>query len=188
MRDIGIPTDTILKTKRLALRYPRLNDAPAIFAAVRSPQFPDQVPLKELSAVGEIEEWVKQLQENWADGRGFSWILEIRDSGGVVGQVTLSAVGDAVWAMAFWTHPDCWGYGYATEGAGRLLAFGFEELGAEKIWAGAGTWNEGSIRVLEKLGMEYTGENPKGYTSWDRPIATREYAISRERWLRIAGE
>jgi ribosomal-protein-alanine N-acetyltransferase len=181
-------TDSVLKTRRLTLRYPRLDDAPAIYSAVSSPRFPDLVPLKEMSAVGEIEAWLRSLQESWADGRGFSWMLEDRDSGGVVGQVTLSAVGDDVWAMAFWTHPDCWGQGYATEGAGRLLAFGFTELGAEEIWAGAGKWNLGSIRVLEKLGMEYTGQNPKGYYSWGRPIATKEYAISRQRWRQSARE
>jgi ribosomal-protein-alanine N-acetyltransferase len=177
-------TDTVLKTGRLTLRYARLDDAPAVFSAVRSPHFPDQVPLKELSAVRQVEEWLRRLQEDWANGRGFSWIVEERASGEVVGQVTLSAVGDDVWAMAFWTHPDCWGQGYATEAAGCVLALGFQELGAEKIRAGAGTWNQGSIRVLEKLGMEYTGENPKGYYSWGQPIATKEYAISRERWQR----
>jgi ribosomal-protein-alanine N-acetyltransferase len=181
-------TDTVLKTRCLTLRYPRPGDAPAVFAAVRSPQFPELVPLKEMSVVGEVEAWLRSLQESWASGRAFSWILEHGDAGQVVGQVTLSAVGDDVWAMAFWTHPDCWGQGYATEGAGRALSFGFQELGAEEIWAGAGKWNKGSIRVLEKLGMEYTGDDPKGYHSWGRPIATQEYAISRERWQRMARE
>ena len=188
MKSISVPTDTVLRTTRLRLRYPRLEDAQAIFSAVRSPQFPDRVPLKEMGAVGEVAEWLRSLQEGWTDGRRFSWILEERGSGQLVGQAALSAVGDAVWAMAFWTHPECWGRGYATEGAGRVLAFGFQKLGAEKIWAGAGTWNQGSIRVLEKLGMEYTGDNPKGYISWGQPMATEEYAISRERWQRIASE
>ncbi len=181
-------SDTVLKTRRLTLRYPRLDDAPAIFSAVRSPQFPERVPLKEMGTVGEFEGWLRSLQEDWSLGRRYSWILEDADSGQVVGQVALTAMGDDIWAMAFWTHPDCWGEGYATEGAGRVLAFGFQELGAAKIWAGAGTWNKGSIRVLEKLGLEYIGDDPEGYYSWGRPIATQEYAISRERWQRTGGE
>jgi RimJ/RimL family protein N-acetyltransferase len=86
--------------------------------------------------------------------------------------------------MAFWSHPDDWGKGYATERAERLLAFGFVEIGAKKIWAGAGKWNKGSIRVLEKIGIKYTGDNPKGYYAKGEPIATREFEISRVRWQR----
>lgn len=185
MKNVSISTDTILKTKRLNLRYPKLNDAAEIFTAVKSPQFPEQLPLKEMDAVSEIEEWLRRLQENWATGQGFSWIVEDRDSGDMFGQVTLSKVnGDHVWAMAFWIHPNCWGRGYATEAAERLLEFGFEEIGAKKIWAAAGEWNEGSTRVLEKIGMKYTGDNPKGYYSRGEPIATREYEISWEIWQR----
>jgi RimJ/RimL family protein N-acetyltransferase len=64
-------------------------------------------------------------------------------------------------------------------GAERILQFGFEDLVAEKIWAGAGVWNKGSCRVLEKLGMKYIGNNPKGYFAKRKPIETREYEISR---------
>ena len=185
MKDVNISIDTILKTKRLILRYPKLNDAAEIFSVVISPQFPEQLPLKEMNSVSEIEEWLRRLQENWATGQGFSWVVEDRYSGKMLGQVTLSKVeGENVWAMAFWIHPDYWGKGYATEGAERLLAFCFEEIGAKKIWAGAGEWNKGSIRVLEKIGMKYKGDNPKGYYSGGELIATRDYEISRVRWQR----
>jgi len=151
MKNVSISTNTIHTTKRLILRYPKLNDAAEIFSMVKSPQFPEQPPLKEMDTVSAIEAWLSRLQENWAADQGFSWMVEDCDSGKLLGQVTLSKVEeDHVWAMAFWTHPDDWGKGYATEGAGRLLVFGFEEIGAKKIWAGASEWNKGSMRVLEK--------------------------------------
>lgn len=185
MKDVSISTETILKTKRLFLRYPKLSDAAEIYSVVKSPQFPEQLPLKEMDAVSKIEEWLRRLQENWATGQGFSWMVEDRDSGNMVGQVTLLKVkGDHVWAMAFWIHPEYWGKGYATEAAERLFAFGFEEIGANKIWAGVGEWNKGSIRVLEKIGMKYIGDNSVGYYSRGEPITTRENEISRERWQR----
>ena len=183
MNNINIPTDKILKTKRLWFRYPKLNDAPQIFSMVSSPQFPDRLPLKEMSAVSEIEDWLKRLQDAWAKGWAFSWIIEDPANGKMIGQVTLSKIeGDHLWVMAFWTHPEHWGKGYATEGAERLLAFGFEELEAKKIQAEAGEWNIGSCRVLEKIGMSYVGDNPKGYYSKGEPLATRQYEITRERW------
>jgi len=183
MTTILIPVDTILKTKRLKLRYPKPDDATEILSVVQSPQFPDQLPLKELKTVSEIENWLKRLQDHWAKGRVFSWIVDDLDTGKILGQVTLSKTeGDNRWAMAFWTHPNHWGKGYATEGAERVLAFGFEEVGAKNIWAGAGEWNKRSYRVLEKLGMRYTGNNSQGYYSKGMSITTLEYEISKKGW------
>jgi RimJ/RimL family protein N-acetyltransferase len=179
----SLPAGTILKTKRLFLRYPKLDDAAQIFFAVKSPQFPEQLPLQEMSTEKEIKDWLRRLQERWKTGQVFSWIVEDRDSRYLLGQMTLSKLeGDNLWAMAFWIHPDHWSKGYATEGTERLLAFSFEEIGAEKIWAGAGEWNIGSCRVLEKIGMNFIGNNPKGYYSKGEPIATQEYEITRKQW------
>ena len=61
-------------------------------------------------------------------------------------------------------------------------AFGFEDINASKIWAGAGEWNKGSMRVLEKIGMKYTGLNPEGYYLNGEPITTYEYEISKGEW------
>ena len=112
--------------------------------------------------------------------------MEEYDSNQLFGQVTLSKIeGKHKWALAFWTHPNHWGKGYATEGAERILKFGFEELRANVIWAAAGTWNLGSNRVLKKLGMAYLGDNPQGYYSKGKPISTHEYEISKATWKKL---
>lgn len=51
-----------------------------------------------------------------------------------------------------------WGKGYATEAAYASLQFGFEKLGLTHIVGRALPANTGSLRVLEKLGMKYRGE------------------------------
>jgi ribosomal-protein-alanine N-acetyltransferase len=179
LENIHIPTDITLKTERMILRYPKLNDAERIFASIQSPKFPEQLPLKEMAALSEIETWIKALQENWHKNRVFSWVMESQKTGGLLGQVTLAKKEENdVWALAFWTDPEKWGAGYATEGAERITRFGFDDLGAKKIWAGAGVWNKGSCRVLEKLGMKYICNNPKGYYAKGKAIETREYEIS----------
>jgi len=180
---MDIPTNMVLQTERLLLRFPKLEDSEKITSIVRLPNFPARLPLKEMSSTNEIKDWLKRLQEGWVKGQVFSWIVDELDSGQMVGQVTLSKVaGDNRWALAFWTHPDYWGKGYATEGVEKILKFGFEALGAETIWAGAGDWNKGSCRVLEKVGMIFIGENPKGYYSKGEPLRTREYELSRKKW------
>jgi ribosomal-protein-alanine N-acetyltransferase len=183
MGNVQISRDKIITSKQMLLRHPKLSDAVEIFSVVSSPKFPEQLPLKEMDSLDKIETWLKRLIELWDEGGVYSWIMEKQVTNQLLGQVTLSKIeGDHRWALAFWTHPDHWGKGHATEGAERILKFGFEELGAKTIWAAAGTWNVGSNRVLEKLGMKYIGDNPKGYFSKGEPIPTHEYEISRENW------
>ena len=50
---------------------------------------------------------------------------------------------------------DCWGHGYATEGARAALADGFERLGLEAIVAITVPGNERSRSVMRKLGMSH---------------------------------
>ena len=53
--------------------------------------------------------------------------------------------------------PEHWGRGYATEAAGAIVTFGFEELGVHRIWSWCVADNAGSAHVLEKLGMRLEG-------------------------------
>ena len=54
--------------------------------------------------------------------------------------------------------PKAWGKGYASEAAGHTLTFGFRQLNLPVISACAHIENIASIHILEKIGMEYTGE------------------------------
>jgi RimJ/RimL family protein N-acetyltransferase len=51
-----------------------------------------------------------------------------------------------------------WGNGYATEAAYACIKYGFEELHLQRIVGRALPGNLASIRVLEKIGMNYVGE------------------------------
>lgn len=54
--------------------------------------------------------------------------------------------------------PVAWGKGYATEAASACLKYGFETVGLARIVGRALPGNIASIRVLEKCGMRYTGQ------------------------------
>ncbi len=184
MDAMRVSTDRILTTKRTLMSYPSPDDSSSIYLVITSPLFPDQLPLKEMGSENEVLGWINNLQDHWSSGKSYAWMIRDRKAKNLLGQVTISKFpGKNVWALAFWVHPAHWGQGYATECAERVVAFCFEELGAEKIWAGAGIWNIGSNRVLEKLGMQYIRNNPEGYYSRGKPIETREYEISYTQWL-----
>lgn len=68
-----------------------------------------------------------------------------------------------------------WGRGYATEAARAVLEYGLDTLKLSGIVAVAYEANVGSVRVIEKLGLEYveTLDDPRG------PIV--KYALPRGR-------
>jgi ribosomal-protein-alanine N-acetyltransferase len=54
-----------------------------------------------------------------------------------------------------------WGRGIATEAAQACVRYAFEQVGMERVIAGADAPNAASLRVIEKLGMKYLGSiNP----------------------------
>lgn len=55
--------------------------------------------------------------------------------------------------------PAAWNNGYATEAASACLQYGFRELQLPEIIGRAHIQNIGSIRVLQKTGMNYIGED-----------------------------
>jgi RimJ/RimL family protein N-acetyltransferase len=55
------------------------------------------------------------------------------------------------WRLAF----DCWGRGFATEGARAVIRYAFEDLGLDNLVSFTVPENLRSRRVMEKLGMTH---------------------------------
>lgn len=51
-----------------------------------------------------------------------------------------------------------WGKGYGTEGAKECLKWAFDNLGQKSIYATATKENAASIRIMQKLGMQFVKE------------------------------
>jgi ribosomal-protein-alanine N-acetyltransferase len=92
--------------------------------------------------------------------RGFGqWAVEVAGGAPFIGFVGLSVPGfdahfmpavEIGWRLAF----EHWGRGYATEGARRVLQFGFQEAALDEIVSFTGESNTRSRAVMERLGME----------------------------------
>jgi RimJ/RimL family protein N-acetyltransferase len=59
--------------------------------------------------------------------------------------------------IGYWLGAPYWGHGYATEAARAVIDHAFEDLGLERLEAGARVSNPASRRVLEKCGFQWTG-------------------------------
>lgn len=69
----------------------------------------------------------------------------------------------------------CWGNGYATEAAARLLRHGFDGLHLPEVLAFIHPQNTASARVAEKLGFA-----PRGKAEWPKQGLVDLYALTSE--------
>jgi len=66
---MAVSPETILKSECFILRHPKMEDAFTIFSVVSSPEFPEQLPLKEMDSLQKIETWLNRLIEFRAEGQ-----------------------------------------------------------------------------------------------------------------------
>jgi ribosomal-protein-alanine N-acetyltransferase len=71
-----------------------------------------------------------------------------------------------------------WGHGYATEAARAAVEFGFTQMGLDEIVAFTVPANTRSIRVMEKLGMKFSGE-------FDHPAIAEGHPLRRHVLYRL---
>jgi ribosomal-protein-alanine N-acetyltransferase len=64
--------------------------------------------------------------------------------------------GRRVYELGFYLLPPYWAQGFAVEAGASVIAHAFDALGASALFAGHHPENQGSRRVLEKLGFRYT--------------------------------
>lgn len=174
----AFPKSLTLETQRCWLRFLELSRASDVLACVTDPRFPKNLPWASATTLEAVRERIRVLHSKWDEGHSYCFSIDDRHSGEYLGQITLSRDSEPrTWSLAFLISPSKWGQGFATECARRVLKFGFIELQARRIWAGAARENQPSLRVIEKLGMNHFRSNPEGYTIAGQPIPTEDFEL-----------
>jgi RimJ/RimL family protein N-acetyltransferase len=182
-----------LETERLLLRPPEANDLDALAALGADPDVMRYIGPGTTYSRAVAEEWLARLLEEGRVGvpgpPGLpGWLVVIvKAGGGWAGLAALKilagqhaeAIGiDPAVELGYRLGQHFWGQGYATEAAGALVRYGFEELGLPLITAIADARNQSSNRVLGKAGLVYR----KTYTLDGRTILF--HSLSREEFRR----
>ncbi len=101
-----------------------------------------------------------QSYENTGMGR---WVVLEKSSGEWLGWCGLSLNEERLVDIGFRFFQKHWGKGYATESAKMCILHGFQTLGLKEIVGRVARENIASIKVLEKLGMQYWKDGPCGH-------------------------
>ena len=84
--------------------------------------------------------------------------------------------------VSFWTAAGAWGRGYMSEALGAVVAYGFEVLGINRLYAHHMLRNPASGRVLEKNGFRKEGLLRQRVRKWGVFEDVVLLALLREDW------
>ena len=169
------PSLPTLETDRLVLRPFRAADGPDVRRLAGDPRVAATTlniphPYEE----GMAEGWIGTHEEAFAEGRGLTLAVTLRNEGTLVGAIGLVRNRRFESAEAgYWIGVPYWNRGYATEALEALLAHAFSTLGLHRVHAHHMDGNPASGRVMEKAGMRREG-------------VLREAAKKGERFLDLA--
>jgi ribosomal-protein-alanine N-acetyltransferase len=147
---------TVIETPRLRLRPLAESDAADLYRAVDSD--PEVTWLREAKSEEESRTGVRYRLDHWR-AHGFGQLAAVeRESGVFLGRCGLEHLeGGPDVELGYYFGRAAWGKGYATEAAAAVLAWGFDDLGLDRIVAVVRPFNDASKRVLGKLGFRYVG-------------------------------
>lgn len=154
----------VIETERLLLRTFTLEDAPLIYNLNLDPEVIRYTldPIRDVDHAREVLE--KVILPQYALYNHGRWAVHVKPE---LNQIAIGFIG---WC-GLKTRPElneidlgyrfiqaAWGKGYATEAAYACIKYGFEKLNLTRIVGRALPGNLASMRVLEKCGMNYIGE------------------------------
>jgi RimJ/RimL family protein N-acetyltransferase len=146
------PRIPVLKTGRLVLRTPRLDDARRVAALVNDRRIAENTArIPHPYALADAEAWIDASNRTVGEAT-----FMIETGGAVIGACGLD-VRQAGQEIGYWLGVPFWGKGYASEAAQAVIDYAFREHRFEALLAGARITNPASRRVLEKCGFQWTG-------------------------------
>ena len=84
------------------------------------------------------------------------WTARRKANGDFVGWFCLFPESEDLAEIGYRLRRKDWGQGFASEGAAALVGWGFNVAGYDKVVACTLAVNQGSRRVMEKIGMKHT--------------------------------
>jgi RimJ/RimL family protein N-acetyltransferase len=152
-------TLSVIETERLTLRRVTDADAEFILDLLNQPSFLRYIGDK---GVRNTEDAIRYIQTGPVasyERFGFGlYLVELKETGlpiGMCGLLKRDVLPDVDMGFAFL--PDYWSRGYAFEAASAVITHGREVFGLRRIVAITSIENRASIKLLEKLGLEFEG-------------------------------
>ena len=149
----------VFETERLIFRPFKSDDLDDLFSLYREPELMQYITGKPRTFAKTRERLQKHMAEYKKFGFGL-FAAVLKENGEMVGRCGLEAVekGAVLEGELAWMYKkEHWGKGFASEFGAAMIEQGFQHFPIKRMFARAYHKNAASIRVMQKLGMQYCG-------------------------------
>jgi len=146
-----------LFTPRLELRRTRIEDAAAMFEALRHPEMYRYVPHKTPTSAADVEARFARVTQETAPDRldqWLNWTVWRREDGAPLGTVEATVNQHHAASIGYLFDPRVWGNGYATEAMKAMMEH-LRAQGALVFKAEIDIQNDASKAVVRRLGFQH---------------------------------
>jgi RimJ/RimL family protein N-acetyltransferase len=147
----------VLRTARLRARHLHIEDAPFILQLVNEPSWLRFIGDKGVRTLDDARGYLRNGPLAMYEQYGYGlYLLELEADGtpiGMCGLLKRDTLPDA--DIGFALLPGFWGQGYAFEAAAAVLDLGRRAFDLRRVLAITSLDNDSSIRLLEKLGLQF---------------------------------
>lgn len=180
----ALPAFPQLQSKRVRLRGPCADDADALFALFADTDVMRYWSRPPMATRGEAEGLIAEIEDAFAQRTMLNWMLTTRSDDTVIGTCTLfrfeprhrrAEVGYAL-------RSDCWSRGLAAEATTLALDWAFRALALHRVEADIDPRNEGSRKLLERLGFVSEGLLRQRYFLGDEISDTELFGLLGDDW------
>ncbi|WP_324758693.1 GNAT family N-acetyltransferase [Haloarcula sp. GH36] len=149
-----MPGPTFLDGDEVSLATIEDEDTEFVHETVNDPAVRDGLSFARPQSEQTEREWIESIGDPETDDVHF--LLCVDDPVGVIGLNRVAPTTGAA-ELGYYLTPEAWGNGYATDAARTVVDYAFAELRLHRVYARAFAGNDGSRRVLEKVGFEHEG-------------------------------
>ena len=153
-----------IKTERLLLRPFAASDNEAMFRMDSNPRVHQYLGNKPLTTLAQCNQYITAIQKQYQDNGIGRFVVEIIETGEIIGWDGLKFIVEPennhvnFYDIGYRFAEDYWGKGYGYEAAKAWLEYAFKEMKVATVYAVAHSENEGSNRILQKIGMQQNGQ------------------------------
>lgn len=148
------PVKLITETPRLLLREFEIDDAKSMWELNSDPEVIKYTGDPPFGNVEKARDFLLNCKDYEKNGYG-RWAVITKASNSFIGWCGLKLNEQNLVDIGFRFFRREWNKGYATEAAQASLEYGFKELNLKEIVGRVARQNSASIKVLEKLSMDY---------------------------------
>lgn len=147
----------ILETERLNLREFNATDAEVMYRLNSNPNVMKYTGDVYFNSVEESEKLIVNYPDYRKNGFG-RWATIRKKDNQFIGWCGLKLHEDNLVDIGYRFFEEYWNQGYATESAKACIEYGLTTLNLTEIYGNSSKENIGSIRVMEKIGLEFWKE------------------------------